>query len=146
MKEDIYVACQVCKGVEGYVWDDDQPEVCTCGDEDGIDEDGRVIITMRAMKSLRRTKWERLVGWDARDLDRVYTAKESLPEDVQDQASPMVVIGSDVINLYPNLDIGGVLGIVREAVLETIIKWEDIDYLEAARYVELNWRNVIEAS
>ena len=64
---------------------------------------------------------------------------ESLPEDVQDQSQPMVVVGTDVVNLYPSLDIGKVVDIVRDAVLQSRVSWEEIDYLEASRYIALNW-------
>ena len=51
----------------------------------------------------------------------------------------MVVVGSDVVALYPNLDIEKVAQTVERAVLESSIRWEDIDYLEGCRYVALNW-------
>ena len=73
------------------------------------------------------------------DLDRRYKGTEVLHEDLQDQTIPMVVVGSDVISLYPNLDIRKVGGAVKEAVIKTDVKWEEIDYLEGARYVALNW-------
>ena len=91
------------------------------------------------MKKLRRKRWDTLVGWDEDDVTRVFSGDEMLPEDIQDQSAPMVVIGTDVINLYPSLDIGQVVEEVREAILDTGIKFEDVDYLEAARYVALNW-------
>ena len=41
---------------------------------------------------------------------------------------PRVLVGTDVVNIYLSLDI---TEIVREAVLESEIKWEEIlDYLE----------------
>ena len=60
-------------------------------------------------------------------------------EDLQDVLKPMVIIGTDVVNLYPSLDIKKVVGTVRDAVLNSNIKWEQNDYLEGARYVALNW-------
>ena len=62
-----------------------------------------------------------------------------LHEDVQDQTSPMVLIGTDVKNLYPSLDINEVVGEVQRAVLDSGVVWKQIDYLEASRYVALNW-------
>ena len=73
------------------------------------------------------------------DLDRRYTVMESLPEDVQDQSQPIVVVGTDVVNLYPSLDIGKVVDIVKDAVLQSRVSWEEMDYLEASRYIALNW-------
>ena len=51
----------------------------------------------------------------------------------------MVAIGSDVISLYPNLDVNQVGDRVKQAVLRGKIKWEGIDYMEGARYIALNW-------
>ena len=138
--EEEYRACDTCDEDTGYVWDDDEPELCYCDDgRDGIDDYGRVLITRLGMKKLRRKRWDTLVGWDEDDVTRVFSGDEMLPEDIQDQSAPMVVIGTDVVNLYPSLDIGQVVEEVREAILDTGIKFEDVDYLEAARYVALNW-------
>ena len=51
----------------------------------------------------------------------------------------MVIVGYDVASLYPSLDIGKIVGEVQKSVLESDITWSSIDYLEAARYVALNW-------
>ena len=72
-------------------------------------------------------------------LDKEVTSEGIPPDMVQDFAVPMVVLGSDVVNLYPSLDIKQVVKEVKEAMLETEIQWENIDYLEAARYIALNW-------
>ena len=139
MIEDEYVACLVCGGESNYTWDEDTPELCCCEDQDGVDEEGRIIITQGAMKQLRRRRWEELVRWDPQDLERRFQAKEMLPEDRQDQTIPMVVIGTDVVNLYPSLNIKKLVKEVGTAVLESGVQWEELDYLEGARYVALNW-------
>ena len=64
---------------------------------------------------------------------------DALPEDLQDYESKMVLIGSDVVSLYPNLEVGKVVDTVREAVLKSKMTWEDVDYLEGVRYLALNW-------
>ena len=46
-------ACEDCIGYEGYTWDPEYPEVCTC--EDGIDEEGRMMITKGCMRKMRRS-------------------------------------------------------------------------------------------
>ena len=51
----------------------------------------------------------------------------------------MVVIGSDVVNLYPSLDISRVVENVKIAVQESNISWSNLDYLEGCRYIALNW-------
>ena len=65
--------------------------------------------------------------------------KELLEEDVQDQAVPMVVIGTDVESLYPSLVIRKVVEEVRSDIMESDIVFEETDYLEMARYIALNW-------
>ena len=139
MIEGEYHACEDCVGEITYVWDEDSPELCQCGTSDGIDEEGRVLVTQGCMMKMRRHNWEMRVGWCTQDLDRKFTSEEVLSEDIQDYTSPMVVLGSDVVNLYPSLDITKVVKGVRDAVLDTKIKWGELDYLEAARYVALNW-------
>ena len=76
---------------------------------DGISEEGRILITMGAMKSLRRKLWEDKVGWDETDLDRKFSGKEVLPEDLQEQDKPMALVATDVANLFSSLDVNKVL-------------------------------------
>ena len=47
--------------------------------------------------------------------------------------------GSNVVSLYPNLEIEKVVRNIKEAVMESGIKWEEADYQEGARYIALNW-------
>ena len=51
----------------------------------------------------------------------------------------MVIIGSDVEALYPSLEGQRVAMIVYEAILRSKVKWQKIDYMEATRYIALNW-------
>ena len=99
----------------------------------------KMRITVRYMKEKRRSKWERDFKWLERDLDRLIDSTEANPEDLQDFSLPMVLIGSDVASLYPSLDAERVADLVYKAVMESGIKWEQIDYLEATRYIALNW-------
>ena len=75
MVEEEFRACTECVGDEEYKWMDDRPEVCTCDEYDGVDEEGRIMITKRAMMKLRRCRWEQLIGWDEQDLVRRIEAK-----------------------------------------------------------------------
>ena len=50
----------------------------------------------------------------------------------------MLVIGSDVEALYPSLEDRQVAEICFRAVMETKIKFENVDYEEGVRYVPLN--------
>ena len=79
------------------------------------------------------------MGWDPNDKSRIISSKDVNPEDLQDFMTPMVLVGTDVESLYPNLKVAEVSKRMKEAILESEIKWEDIDYMEAARYVALNW-------
>ena len=95
--------------------------------------------TIRFMKLHRRAKWEARMGWDPNDKSRIISSKDVNPEDLQDFMTPMVLVGTDVESLYPNLKVAEVSKRMKEAILESEMKWEDIDYMEAARYVALNW-------
>ena len=79
------------------------------------------------------------MGWDPNDKSRIISSKDVNPEDLQDFMTPMVLVGTDVESLYPNLKVAEVSKRMKEAILESEMKWEDIDYMEAARYVALNW-------
>ena len=78
-------------------------------------------------------------NWDEDDLDRVIDSKEALPEMIQDYETQMVVVGTDVISLYPNMEVSRVVENIKEAVRISKIEFKDIDYLEAVRYLVLNW-------
>ena len=93
MIEGEYRACDECEGDPGYVWDEQSPELCSCGTSDGIDEEGRILVTPGCMMKLRRWRWEKKVSWSMEDLDRRFSSQEVLPEDIQDQTVPMVILG-----------------------------------------------------
>ena len=99
----------------------------------------KLRVTRRCMVERRRNRWKKRMCWEDGDRNRLIDIKEANPEDVQDFSVPMVLIGSDVAALYPNLDAEQVANIVYKAVLESKIKWENVDYLEATRYIALNW-------
>ena len=56
---------------------------------------GRMRVTARWLRKLRRTKWDPL------DEDRTFLSTEMLPEDLQDFQNPMVIVGFDVESLHP---------------------------------------------
>ena len=82
--------------------------------------------------------WEKSVEWEE-DEDRLLDSTEVLEEDLQDYSVPMVVIRSDVVNLYPNLDVEKIVERVAEEVERTDMSFSNVDYLEATRYLVLNW-------
>ena len=51
----------------------------------------------------------------------------------------MVIVGSDVVSLYPNLDVDQVVDRIRDEVLRTELEFNNKDFLEATRYLVLNW-------
>ena len=58
-----------------------------------------------------------------------------LHEEMQDFTCPMVVIGSDMVSLYPNLDVTRVCEMMQEAILISPIILENVDYTwHKARY------------
>ena len=135
-----YVACGECGGNDETNWDMSTPELCDCGRTD-IPEDGMVRTTVRWVRTLRRLRWEEDVEWDENDEERTFYSHEMLPEDRQDYMSPMVLVGSDVVSLYPNLDVARVSKMMGEAVRLSPLKWEGVDWMECARYVALNLTN-----
>ena len=51
----------------------------------------------------------------------------------------MVLVGYDVESLYPSLDREAAIDIVKKLVYESDVKWSDVDWMEATRYIALNW-------
>ena len=72
METEEYVSCTECMGEDDYKWSDEDPEQCVCEEYDGIHDDGRMMITMGAMKKLRRSRWEESVNWNQEDLTRIF--------------------------------------------------------------------------
>ena len=131
-----YMGCSTCVGKWSNVFNVDEPELCEC---DWAVTTCITRVTAKWLKQYRRARWEEDMSWDPLDRDRTLTSKEVLPEDLQDYQSPMVVMGFDVVSLYPNLDTSKVGSRVKQAVLESNISWEGINYMEACRYIALNW-------
>lgn len=111
-----YTACGTCVGNWSGLFDSTAPEMCRCATEI---QGGKTKVTSWWLRMLRRSQWETRMKWDARDEDRTITSTEALPEDLQDYQVPMVVMGTDVVALYPNLDINLVGQRVKEAVLSS---------------------------
>ena len=97
------------------------------------------MITKGCMRQMRRKIWEEEHSWKDDEEESLLGGDELLPKDLQDYFTPMVIIGNNMVSLYPSLDITKVVENVKKAVLESEIKWQEGDYLEAAHYVALNW-------
>ena len=119
MTTEEYRACYECNENEAYVSDKENPEVCSC--DDGVDEDGRQMITTGCMREMSRIVWVENNGWNDDDPERRIAGKDVLQEDLQDYTTPRVQVGKDVVNLYPSLDITKVVEDVCEAILESKI-------------------------
>ena len=95
-------------------------------------------VTWSYLRTLRRLDWEKQMDRDG-DQDRMLDSTAVLSEDLQDFSTPMVAIGSDVVSMYPNLDVDLVVEMIGEEVKRSGVKWTNVDWLEAARYLALNW-------
>ena len=120
-----FEACELCIGDDEYVWDEGEPELCKCkGGNNEITnqklntevekgenklptspkvDSGAVKTTINFVRTRRRLVWVQEIDWEDEDLDRLVDSTEALQEDLQDWSSPYIVIGSDVVSLYPNL-------------------------------------------
>ena len=121
--------------------DENNPELCYCGRVDSPEEEGNSWASIKFVRSLRRLRWEIEVDWCEEDKTRVYSSSEMLPEDVQDYSIPMTIIGSDVVALYPNIEVTRAAEIMKEAVMKSEMEFDNIDLMECSRYVALNWTN-----
>ena len=45
----------------------------------------------------------------------------------------------DVEQLYPSLELEEITTLIREAIINSNVKWQDVDWLEARRFLELSW-------
>ena len=102
-------------------------------------EPGLQRCTHDFMRTLRRIRWEQEMDWEEEDWERTIESREALEEDLQDFTTPMVTIGSDVVSLYPNLDVDKVVVRIEDEIRRTKMEFSNIDYLEATRYLALNW-------
>ena len=89
------------------------------------------------MKKLRERTWSDITNRvpEGEYLD----STEVRPEMIQDFEAPMELIGCDVNALYPSLDWDTAELVVKNAIMESDIRWENIDILEGCRYIALNW-------
>ena len=68
--------------------------------------------------------------------DRV--SSEEVPKEwVQDRSKVMVIIGTDAVSLYPSMEKREAADEVAEAVRESTLKWEGVNWKEATRFLVL---------
>ena len=56
---------------------------------------------------------------------------------VQDRSKPLVIVGTDVVSLYPNLTWAAAGEEVYTAIMESDISWDGCNWLEGVRYLAL---------
>ena len=110
------------------------------GRKDRMKEGRKLIKSEKRIQMLRK---EGIVV-DSKGGLRTVTGEEvvrsstAATEDIQDKESPVVVVGGDVEGLYPNLVDTKVADICYEAVMESCIKFENVDYCEGVKYIAMN--------
>ena len=88
----------------------------------------RDAILVRRMKSVKPTKWNGEALVYAEDVDN-----EMVQEEVE-----LVVVGADVEALYPSLTDLEVAQICYDAVMNSKIKFNNVNYRKARMYIALN--------
>ena len=88
----------------------------------------KMKMTRKCMIERRRNRLDRSINWLDGEVDRLIDIKNANPEDIQNFEVPMVIVGCDVASLYPNLKTKQAAKLVYTAIIETDMKWEQIDY------------------
>ena len=68
---------------------------------------------------------------------RVLEAKDTIRQEVIQDEKDLTITGADVEGLYPNLSDTEVAQICFEAIMNSNIKFEDIDYQKAGKFVAM---------
>ena len=70
----------------------------------------------------------------------IYVSDEAVnsPGSLQKQ-SGMVIVGADVVQLFPSLKDVETARLARYAILESKVEFENVDYLHALRYLHTRW-------
>ena len=74
--------------------------------------------------------------------ERLLKSTETTSEKVQDRGKKMVIVGSDVEALYPSLEDIEVAEICHNAIMNTNVKFTNINYEVGAKYVAMNMTEV----
>ena len=65
-------------------------------------------------------------------------SSKDVPNDlVQDRSIPSVIIGTDVVSLYPNINWEAAGEEFYQAIMDTTIQFEGMNYKEGVRYLAL---------
>ena len=87
------------------------------------------------IREMREQPRQRRINGHKR-CDRV-SSKDVDPDWVQDRSKAMVVIGSDAVSLYPSMTKQESADEVAEAVMQSDLRWEGVNWKEATLYLVL---------
>ena len=79
------------------------------------------------MKSLAKKSLDGKVrGWE-------------VPKDLlHDYTKALMIVGCDVEQLYPSMEMKLAAKLIEEAILESEVVWKDLEYVEGARMIAMN--------
>ena len=96
-------------------------------------------VPARAVEKRRRREGEALLEKLAEKNKDGKVKSTEVPKDlVQDYSMPMMIVGCDVEQLYPSLEMRMAAKLVEEAILQSKVRWKDLEYMEGARMVAMN--------
>ena len=146
--------CEVETEIEG---DDDNLDVGEQEDEENEDEEETPRTHQQKLQALRECRKNKMIwrkkaqfqpvrGEVVVEPRRAKTKRgqrmlDSMEVDrklVQDKSKRMVMVGADVEALYPSLSDVEVAEIVYQAIIETDVGFDGVDYMEGCKYIAMN--------
>ena len=80
------------------------------------------------LKQMRLGKFKKCDTVNSKDVSQMW---------IQDRSKPMVIIGRDAVSLYPSMTKVESADEVAEAVMESDLKRDGVDWKEAVRFIAL---------
>ena len=109
------------------------------GDTKFWSEEGQMKVTAATIRRIRMIENENLIEVLTGGDDNCRVRSTQVPEDLLHAVEePLVIVGADVEQLYPSMSKKQVAKLMEEAVINSSIKWVDLDYLEGCRLIALN--------
>ena len=93
-------------------------------------------ITWRSMKRIKNEIWAEKVR--ALESDEKVSSQDTCIGILQD-TEDLLCVGYDVVTLYPDMDTDEAVRGIHEAVMNSPVSFENVDYLECTIYIALNW-------
>ena len=135
-------------GITGMLGEEEEYERCGCMNEVTEEEWTResqfwtkeqVKVTAESLMKRRNKEGALLMMKLADSSSDGKVRSTEVPADMlQDMSRPIVIVGFDVEQLYPSLEMGTAAKIIEEMILKSKIRWTDLEYMEGARMVALN--------